>query len=230
MSSISDSRKPDEAQLLPAYEALPREARGLSPDARRLFWSLNGPLTTSLWIMEARKMPESRKPYFRQTTGGDATTSLHPASQTPLTEPKVSSVTVSVDKLERWDEDWYGLHREHWDDIDPGTAKEFTDENGEITAAWGALPDFTPDEDEDGTVHLLKCCEINQPHRKAAKLVIKPDTSSGRDFVTIHNSVSAVHPWLIERREDILGAKGLVENDKEPLPSETKLMVDSFGP
>jgi hypothetical protein len=77
---------------------------------------------------------------------------------------------------------------------------------------------------------LLKCCEINQPHRKAAKLVIKPDTSSRRDFVTIHNSVSAVHPWLIERREDILGAKGLVENDKEPLPSETKLMVDSFDP
>jgi hypothetical protein len=141
MSSISDSRKPDEAQLLPAYEVLPREERGLSPDARRLFWSLNGPLTTSLWIMETRKMPESRKPYFRQTTGGDATTSLHPA-----------------------------------------------------------------------------------------KLVAKPDASSGRNFVTIHDYVSAVHPWLIERREDILGTKGLVENDKEPLPSETKLMVDSFDP
>jgi hypothetical protein len=105
MSSMSDFGQPDEAQLLPAYEALPREKRGLSPDARRLFWSFNRPLITSLWIMETRKMPESRKPYFRQTTGGDATTSPHPASQSPLTEPKVSSVTVSVDELEKWDED-----------------------------------------------------------------------------------------------------------------------------
>ncbi|KAE9362847.1 hypothetical protein N431DRAFT_551065 [Stipitochalara longipes BDJ] len=211
MSSISDSTQPDEAQLLPAYEALPREERSLSPDARRLFWSLNGPLTTSLWVMETRKTPASRKPYFRQITGGD-TTSLHPASQSPLTEPKVSSVT-------------------HWDNIDPDTAKEIKELtiNGEITAAWGALPDFNPEEDEDGPVHLLKCCGTDRPRGKAAKLVIKPDASE-RTFVTIHDYVSAVHPWLMERREDILGAIGLVWNDEEPLPSDTKLMVDCRNP
>jgi hypothetical protein len=34
----------------------------------------------------------------------------------------------------------------------------------------------------------------------------------------------------MERREDILGAKGLVENDEEPPPSEAKLMVDCCDP
>jgi hypothetical protein len=63
MSSMSDFGQPGEAQLLPVYEALPREERGLSRDARRLFWSLNGPLTTSLWIMETCKMSEFWKPY-----------------------------------------------------------------------------------------------------------------------------------------------------------------------
>ena len=71
-------------------------------------------------------------------------------------------------------------------------------------------------------MHLLKCCGIDRPRGKAAKLVVKPDASSGRNFVTIHDCVSAVHPWLMERREDILGAEGLVENDEEPLPSKRR--------
>jgi hypothetical protein len=41
---------------------------------------------------------------------------------------------------------------------------------------------------------------------------------------------TTVYPWLMERREDILGAKGLVENDEESPPSKTKLNVDCFDP
>ena len=184
MSSTSDSKQPDEAQL-PAYEALPDSERGLSPEAELLFWTLNGPLTTSLWVMERRKAPEFWEPYFKGT-------SLHPASQSPITSSKVSSITVSIDELELYDEDEVPVH---WDHTPPNTAAEVTEEN-----------------------------------KEADRLVIKPDTSSGRDFVTIHDYVSAVHPWLMERRGEILGAKGLFEKDKAPLPPETRLMVDCLVP
>ena len=45
------------------------------------------------------------------------------------------------------------------------------------------------------------------------------------DFVTVHDFVIAVHPWLMGLRSDILGALGTLNGDDVPLPAETELMV-----
>lgn len=47
------------------------------------------------------------------------------------------------------------------------------------------------------------------------------------DFVTVHDYLSTVHPWLLSKRDDILTAMGLF--DDEPLPRETRLMVGYDG-
>ncbi|KAH8812143.1 hypothetical protein F5884DRAFT_784533 [Xylogone sp. PMI_703] len=202
-------------QALPSFEALRNSQQHirLSPDAQSLFWSLDGPLTSSIWIMESARNPDSLEPYCRQTTGTD--TDWHPASQSPLTEPKVSSVTVTVYDLELWEDQWLDVHRDH---ADP----EGGDENGD-GVEFGELPDYNPDEDEEGPEHLLMCCGTKRPRGKAARLVVKP-TASGNGFLTIHDYVSAVHPWLMSLREDLLAAMAVW--DDEPLPSETKLMVN----
>ncbi len=193
-----------------------------SPDAKRLFWSLNGPLTTSVWIMEDAFSPNSREPYFRQTTGAGTTTSWHPASQSPLTEPKVSSITVSVNDLDEWEDQWLDMHRDH---ADPDGGEENGDESW---VKFGPLPDYDPDKDEEGPEHLLVCCGTQRPRGKPVSVVVKPSASSGKEFVTLHDYLSTVHPWLMSLREDILGAMGIL--DDEPLPTETKIMVDYSAP
>ncbi|KAH6983655.1 hypothetical protein BKA56DRAFT_520050 [Ilyonectria sp. MPI-CAGE-AT-0026] len=69
-------------------------------DINRLFWSLGGPLETSIFILEDAANPEGpREPYFRQTAGG---ATWHPISQESLTEPRVSSISVSILPLNDW--------------------------------------------------------------------------------------------------------------------------------
>lgn len=52
--STSNTGNDEEAQL-PSYDAVRRahQPPRLSPDARRIFWSFDGPLATSIWIMES---------------------------------------------------------------------------------------------------------------------------------------------------------------------------------
>lgn len=125
-------------------------------------------------------------------------TTWHPVSQEPVTKPKVSSITVEVRDLEWWQVDWEEYHRE--DD----------------EAVYG--------EDEDGYDVLLECCDEKRPP-EPPKLVVK---ASDKPYVTIHDYVSAVHPWLLGLRDNILQAMNAIEGPK-PLPSHTQLMV-TYGP
>jgi hypothetical protein len=52
------------------------------------------------------------------------------------------------------------------------------------------------------------CCGAKRPRGKAVKLVVKP-TMSGNEFVTVHDYLSAVPPWLMSARGDILWCMGL---------------------
>lgn len=70
------------------------------------------------------------------------------------------------------------------------------------------------------------CCDEERPRGKALKLVVKP-AAGGSGFVTVHDYVSAVHPWLMSMREDILKAMGVQD---QPVPLVTELMVNSNGP
>jgi hypothetical protein len=94
-------------------------------------------------------------------------------------------------------------------------------------------------ESDSDTEYLVRCCDEDRPPNREniPTLVVKP--SAGNEFVTVHDYVtgkprllhlatfliiiSAVHPWLISEREDILTAMRVVLFYPTSLPTE--LMV-----
>lgn len=69
----------------------------------------------------------------------------------------------------------------------------------------------------------------NDPRRPRAKDVELTVTAGSGAFLTIHEYVSAVHPWLMGMRERILDALGKTEGQGALWPPETKLAVLRFG-
>ncbi|KAK4109031.1 hypothetical protein N656DRAFT_831756 [Canariomyces notabilis] len=180
------------AQQIPSYEA--RKEAGefvkLSADVRRLRWSLNGPLATSIQVMKDRWVdpdPDAAppEPYCQQEDDGTIA-SWHAVAQSPYTEPKVSSVTIRVDPLEHWEMDWLEMNEPY-------------------------------PNDPDGS-----CAVGERPVDKDARLEVK----AAGEFLTIHDYVSAVHPWLMGLRGDLLAALALTAaGQDDPLPPETRLMA-----
>jgi hypothetical protein len=100
---------------------------------------------------------------------------------------------------------------------------------GELSRAGGDEDDEDEDEYDYDKLQLLRCCNQDRPRGKNAKLTIKPFKAwDGRDggFVTVHDYVSALHPWLVRLRGEILGAMGTVDGLDEPLGDETDLVVN----
>ncbi|WYZ35758.1 hypothetical protein EsH8_X_000405 [Colletotrichum jinshuiense] len=209
----------EEAQL-PSYEVLSADHRppSLSPEARRLFWTLDRPLADSVWIMKDAYSPDSIEPYFCDQT-------WHLFSQSPLTEPKVSSITVHNDNLDEWEDCWLDCHRDHSDSDCVDENGEIVESDGTLSVRWGDLPDYDPGEDENGPKHLLICCGTKRPRGKTASVTVKPTATP---FVTVHDYLSTVHPWLLSSRDDLLAAMGLW--DDKPRPAETKLMINYIAP
>ena len=205
-----------ESASLPAYEVYRKAFRpiGLSPDAKRLKWALEGSLMTAVEVMHDMKYDPKipTAPYADQTA---STTIWHPISQSPLTEPKVSSVMVHIPTVDDWEYEWLEFHRFcHHPDESGENPDEFL---------FGDLPGYDSDSDEEEDVHLLRCCGADRPRKKSETLLVK---ATG-EFLTIHDYLSVVHPWLLKRREDIYGAEGnLMKN--EPLPWNTRLVI-SYG-
>jgi hypothetical protein len=90
----------------------------------------------------------------------------------------------------------------------------------------GRFPGPGAEKSEEGSEHLLMCRDEARPRGRVAKLVVKP-AAAGTGFVTVHDYVSAVHPWLMNIRADILNAMAVLD---QPVPLETELMVNSKGP
>jgi hypothetical protein len=209
------SSTPEET-IAPAYEVY-REAHqpiGISSDAKRLKWALEGPLNSAVEVMHGMKYDPRipTEPYGNQTA---SMTIWHPISQSPLTDPKVSSVIVHIESIEDWENQWLEFHR----------SCHYPEENGQDPDEFlfGNLPDYDSDSDEEDEAHLLRCCCADRPRKKGETLLVKATGA----FLTIHDYLSVVHPWLLRRREDILGAEGdLMKN--EPLAASTKLMI-SYG-
>ena len=207
--------KPETVIQLPSYEDLRKAGQFVdrSQAARRLCWAVNGPLTDAISVIEKPWIDQDTvaEPYYRHESAAGNASSWHPVSQCPYTEPKVSSVTVTVSPLNEWERQWFELHEEHTEldfpDLDP---KE---------VVYGSLSNFDPERDEEGLEHLLRCCGLDRPRDKRARLVVKATGA----FVTVHDYVSTVHPWLMSLREDCLAALGVF--DEKSLPAETKLMV-----
>lgn len=161
-----------------------------------------------------------------------------------------------MNELDWWEESWLELHHAHGDnpdllldsddegegegedadaDKDGATTHDTLERpqsgnhddvgTGEAERRWGPLPDYDPDSDEEGPTHLLRCCNGDRPRKTRVSLVV----NATGDFLTIHDYVSAVHPWLVSMRQNLLRAAGdLLDN--EPLPMATKLVVSCLGP
>ncbi|KAH7348969.1 hypothetical protein BKA65DRAFT_455485 [Rhexocercosporidium sp. MPI-PUGE-AT-0058] len=187
-----------------------------SDATKRLFWPLDGDFPAAISVMKTAKDPDSLEPFFQpDPVGGSGM--WHEISDLPLTEPKVSSVEASVEDLERWSSNWMEHHRGH-------VAQEIITygemSNDDRPYASEMNEDGSWDADSD-TEYVLGCCGEDRPEDVDAKLVVHP--SAGCDFVTIGDYVSAVHPWLMSLREDILFAKIPMASRPPPLPTE--LMV-----
>lgn len=189
-----------------------------SHDASLLYWALSGPITKAISIKDnAHYDPDfPLQPYCLQTEPSLKWASI---AQSPLTEPKISSVTVLVDPLYEWEERWMEMHARH----------AFPDEDHEESwVKFGTLVDFDPDSDEEeveeGKGHMLRCCGGDRPRKPGVSLSVY---ATG-EFLTVHDYVSAVHPWLMDLREKILQASGDIQ-DHIPLPSVTRLIVGSLS-
>jgi len=208
------------ARRLPSFEDYRRikYGVGLTDHARRIFWTLNGPLTTAISVMEHPYYdPDSvLEPYFRQTPA-DSAPSWHPVSRESFFTPPVSSITLPVWPLEMWEDDWYELHYPH--------AEPLSDFIGCEGIRVGPLPDYDPDQDEEPEgenepVHLLGCCETERPRNKKVKVVVEAEG----EFLTVHDILSTLHPRLLGACEDIREALGGLLDGKS-ISAETKLMV-----
>lgn len=183
-------------------------------DAVRLVWSFSGSLETSLSVMASAYNTDVLKPYFQHTASGG---SWHVISQSPLTQPPVSEVVAKVDDLELWESDWLDFHRNN---SDPDSHQE-----SEILN-YGDLPGYDPEKDERPP-HLLVCCGSDRPRHKTGGVLVTP-SGSGQGFVTVHDYITTMHPWLMRNRDDILDAMDRYED--MPDLENMDLVVDLVMP
>lgn len=171
-------------------------------------------------MAEQQNSDSPRESYFQQTLGG---VSWHAIAPEALTEPRVSSITVRVDVLYIWVDQWEESHRH----AEPGgEGCVFGRDPGEQEAEGERDNDADATDDEDELV-LLRCCGTNRP-KIHTSLVVKPPSASGRHYITVHDYLSAVHPWLVAQWNDILEARDLWED--RPPSAVTKLAVNYHGP
>jgi hypothetical protein len=182
--------------------------------------------------MKTPHNPDSLDLYFQPDTEGSGSGTWHEISQLHLTEPKVSSVEASIYDLEHWEELWLEQHREHTaGDAQYVTYGDLSDDDRPYASEMKEDGGWESDSD---TEFLVRCCGEDRTLRKAAKLVVKP--SAGKQYVTVHDYVSgksglqelatvlmivtAVHPWLMSLREDVLQAKKVALWYPSSLPTE----------
>lgn len=128
--------------------------------------------------MKDRLNPNSSEPYYQNNQ-------YHPLASDPIFQPECNSITVNVYCLQDWEWDWSEAHLGCGD-------------------VWGQIPGREPVFDGDGNAieRLLACntCGEERPVDKNATITVTPATG---DFVTVHDYVSTVQPWLMQLRGDI---------------------------
>lgn len=180
----------------------------LTPEAYRLFWSLQGPLASAISVMSEdwrEKGSTSREPYVQANTlanSGTTTKVVHPIASASLTEPKIGSITVTVYALEMWEQQWLGSHEAH---AEPGRPDCLS---GELPAVE-RIDESEIDSDEEDHGDLLRCCDEDRPAKKW-KLTVTPSSNlDAGGFVTVHDYLSAAHPWLKSLRSEIAQADNM---------------------
>ena len=188
---------------------------------QRLYWALRGPLASSVAVLDRppREGSHTFAPFYDAATGA-----YHPIAALPVSEPRVSSMTIHVQLLQDWEDNWDNWHFQH---SEPGMESEGCE--------WGVLGGEQNAEDVDiDSLVPLRCCGDPRPIGKDASLVVRAsnagDEDGGKDgsFISVRDYVTAVHPWLMNLRNDILGALGTLNGDDNPYPQSTPLFVEDI--
>ncbi|KAK8034852.1 hypothetical protein PG993_009847 [Apiospora rasikravindrae] len=189
----------------------------LTAEALRLYWTLQDPLADALSVMRPdwrEKGCAEREPYT--TTANPA---LHAIAAAPLTEPKIGSITVKAGALDEWEENWWLRHEE---DRSPDQVR------------GPPPPDYEPKNNperfwkrsDENKILLLRCCGEDRPTQRPQLAVVPSDPDAG--FVTVHDYVSAVHPWLMGLRDTIARADNV--DKSKPAEYYDKMMVEHLLP
>lgn len=162
----------------------PEHKTNISPDARRIRWTLNGPLETSISIVQSGRvfgLEEVPEPYYLgDKEDHEGSPDWHPISRSPFSEPQVSSAKLAVDPLDDWDRFLMDVHEGHTDpDATYDPAK----------VLYEPLPEGDPDLEDK---RLLCCCGEDRLLGKETDLVVRGTGDGG--FITIHDFLSVVHP------------------------------------
>jgi hypothetical protein len=182
--------------------------RQISTAGKRLFWRLNGPLETAIHVApsEYSEPSDVMEPYF----GPDG--SLHPVSQASLMEPPVSSMTVRIQCIDELEYNW--------------TSKHWLCGEGPVNDVYprrlGPRPD---DKSPNPHLYVVECCGQKRPWSYDTYLQV----DAKGEFLTVHEYVSAVHPWLMAMRDTLLDVLGKLDGHPK-WPPETKLAVLYLGP
>ncbi|KAK8128692.1 hypothetical protein PG984_009800 [Apiospora sp. TS-2023a] len=84
------------------------------------------------------------------------------------------------------------------------------------------------DSDEEDYGELLRCCGEDRPTKKWKLTVTPSSNSAAGGFVTVHDYVSAVHPWLMSLRAEIAKADNVW--DGNPPEYYDKIFVEHQVP
>lgn len=174
----------------PSYRELQSDSVHVivSPEVtQRLFWPFESVFPTCTSIMKTPHSLDSLEPYFQPDTSGSSTGTWHEISQLPLTEPRISSIKVSVDDLDLWEEMWLEQHRGH-----TGPSAKYVT-YGDLSDNERAYPTEMKEdgswESDSDTEYLVRCCDEDRPpnSENAVTLVVKPSADNG--FVIVHDYI-----------------------------------------
>ncbi|KAL2064484.1 hypothetical protein VTL71DRAFT_4978 [Oculimacula yallundae] len=216
MSTSQGGATENPAEVVSYLPFVERNATTTPRDARRLVWTLDHDLSLKAAILVKDTSPSlsSQKPYYDSTTE-----TWHEISQSSLFKPKISSIIVHVYQFDLWEENWLERHLH---------CEPPSDSDSENGVRWGIITDDSDGSDYGDEAQLLECCGEPRPIGKAKGKLVEA-SSDGQGFVTVHDYVSTIHPWLMSVYEDILVA----HEDAvyvEPLPSGTQFLVQFGSP
>ncbi|KAK7959852.1 uncharacterized protein PG986_004706 [Apiospora aurea] len=223
--------------VFPSFEELFKTGQRprLTPEAARLYWELQDPLADAVSVMRAdwrEKGYFQREPYIiiHETManaadgggGSAATTSTtpHPIAAAPLTEPKISSITVQIDALEIWEDYWSEVEHMYYVEDRPMKNWKLTVEPSSNT---GAEAGFVTVDDYLSALHpwLMDLrstiiCADNLLHQW------EPMARPGYYNKLMVNHEIMNHIWIEDERQYHMGRLG-TENQIQYRPGETYL-------
>ncbi|KAI1385525.1 uncharacterized protein F4822DRAFT_413325 [Hypoxylon trugodes] len=192
------------------YEAVKAGGQRVVPsmDFLRLRWFFKGSIEVSIHVLEdATDSTSAQTPYqitvATSTPDGQAIQQVqqHVISSSSISDLPISSIEVRLADLNYWEERWEDAHRPE----------------ESCSAIW-------IDDGPEGERKAIQCCGEDRPYLNSPipSLTVKA-SKEPKPFVTIHDFITAVHPWMSALEDDIRHSRGVIRGT--PVPKKANLFV-----